>query len=219
MHRWQGLTTENTDELPPLVQDAPPPSALRSALELPALLLVSVLIVFLVKTFVAQAFYIPSESMVPQLEVGDRVVVSRTAYRLHEPRRGDIVVFPNPEHQPGTDPILPLRIVRDGLRATTVFFQTDEELIKRIVGLPGEVIEARNGHVLIDGRQLAEPYLPPDVVQLDFGPEQIPEGHVFVMGDNRTNSGDSRVFHAIPIDTIVGRAIAVVWPPTRTEFL
>lgn len=97
----------------------------------------------------------------------------------------------------------------------------DSELIKRIVGLPGEVIEARDGHLLIDGRPLTEPYLPDGLRTDDFGPVTVPEGHVFVMGDNRPNSHDSRFedIGPIPIDSIVGRAIALVWPPSRAAFL
>jgi signal peptidase I len=99
---------------------------------------------------------------------------------------------------------------------------TDEgELIKRVIGLPGETIEGKEGHVVIDGRVLFEPYLADTVVTSDFGPVTIPDGEVFVMGDNRPNSHDSRFpdIGTIEVDSIVGRAIARVWPPTRTAFL
>jgi signal peptidase I len=171
-----------------------------------------------VRANVAQAFYIPSGSMEPQLEVGDRVVVSRTAYRLHDVHRGDIVVFPSPGSVPDDDPIIE-RVAKDLLEAVAIRNPGDDELIKRVVGLPGETIGAQDGHVVVDGRRLLEPYLLADVVTDDFGPIRIPDGHVFVMGDNRANSSDSRVIGAVEIETIVGRAIARIWPPDRTAFL
>ena len=168
----------------------------------------------------AQAFYIPSGSMEPQLEVGDRVLVSRTSYRLHDVHRGDIVVFPSPTSSLGSDdePLLE-RWANDLLEAVALRKPGEHELIKRIVGLPGETVGAVDGHVVIDGHRLVEPYLSEEVVTQDFGPVTVPEGQVFVMGDNRGNSSDSRVIGTIEIDTIVGRAIARVWPPDRTAFL
>ena len=172
------------------------------------------------KAFLAQAFYIPSASMEPQLRERDRVVVSRTSYRLHEPRRGDIVVFPSPAVPPEEEGIV-AGLVHDVLESVALREPGDRELIKRVIGLPGETIEGRDGHVLINGQALVEPYLAAAVVTGDFGPIDIPEGRVFVMGDNRANSRDSRFPEVGPIaiDTIVGRAIARVWPPGRTAFL
>ena len=177
-------------------------------------------ITLVVKAFFAQAFYIPSASMEPQLREHDRVVVSRLAYRLHDPRRGDIVVFPSPAVAPPDEGLVE-GLVGDVLETVALRDPGDRELIKRVIGLPGEAIEGRDGHVRIDGRVLVEPYLAPDVVTGDFGPVVVPKGHVFVMGDNRTNSHDSRFADIGPIDagSIVGRAIARVWPPTRTAFL
>jgi signal peptidase I len=179
-----------------------------------------VVLTLVVKAFAAQAFYIPSESMEPQLRQGDRVVVSRTSYRLHEPRRGDVVVFPSPAAGPD-DAGLVVGLVHDVLEAVALRDPGDRELIKRVIGLPGEVIEGRDGRVLIDGRRLVEPYLAPDVVTSDFGPFEIPEGRLFVMGDNRANSHDSRFpdIGTIAVDSVVGRAIARVWPPGRAAFL
>jgi signal peptidase I len=172
----------------------------------------------MVKATVAQAFFIPSASMEPQLQEGDRVLVSRTAYRLHEPRRGDIVVFPSPTAPPDDDGLVE-RWAKDALEAVALREPGDDELIKRVVGLPGETISARDGRVVIDGRVVEEPYLPDGVETVDFGPVAIPEGHVFVLGDNRGNSADSRVIGTIDVDEIVGRAIARIWPPDRTAFL
>lgn len=172
------------------------------------------------KAVLAQAFYIPSASMEPQLRERDRVVVSRLSYRLHEPRRGDIVVFPSPA-MPADDEGFVERLVNGVLESIALRDPGDRELIKRVIGLPGETIEARGGAVLIDGRRLLEPYLPLEVTTGDFGPVAIPDGHVFVMGDNRPNSHDSRFadIGVIDVDTIVGRAIARVWPPGRNAFL
>ena len=157
--------------------------------------------------------------MEPQLEVGDRVLVSRTAYRLHDVHRGDIIVFPHPDSAPDDDPIIQ-RVAKDLLEAVAISRPDEDELIKRIVGLPGETVDAADGHVVIDGRRLVEPYLPEGVVtDVPGGPVTVPEGHVFVMGDNRANSSDSRVIGTIEIDSIVGRAVARIWPPDRTAFL
>lgn len=151
--------------------------------------------------------------MEPQLREHDRVVVSRLAYRLHEPRRGDIVVFPSPlvpEEDQGF-----LEGLLDGLLETFALRQPDErDLIKRVVGLPGETVEAHDGSVHVDGRRLVEPYLPDDVATGDFGPEVVPEDHVFVMGDNRNNSLDSRSDSVgmVPRDRIIGRAEVRYWP-------
>jgi signal peptidase I len=195
-------------------------SRVKAVVELPLLLIAALVLTLVMKALVAQAFYIPSASMEPQLREGDRVVVSRTAYRLHDPHRGDIVVFPSPA-VPAEDEGIVEGLVHDVLESVALRHPGDRELIKRIIGLPGETIEGRDGGVLIDGRRLVEPYLAPDVVTGDFGPVDIPTGEVFVMGDNRSNSHDSRFSDVgtIDADTIVGRAIARIWPPGRTAFL
>jgi signal peptidase I len=175
----------------------------------------------IVRTFIAQAYWIPSGSMVPQLNVNDRVVVSRLSYHLHPVHRGDIVVFKSP---PGVEPAphLPsnplLRAFRD-LGVGLGFAQDQTVLIKRVVGLPGEQVQGRDGHVFINGYLLVEPYLPKGTYTSSFGPLVVPKGHVFVMGDNRGNSLDSRYFGPIPERNIVGRALWRIWPPWRPSFL
>ncbi|HET9772567.1 MAG TPA: signal peptidase I [Acidimicrobiia bacterium] len=151
----------------------------------------SLAVALFVRGFLIQAFYIPSESMVPTLVKNDRVLVNKLSYKLHDVHRGDIVVFKAP---PGA--------------ATAQV----KDLIKRVVGLPGETIEGRNGGIVIDGKPLDEPYLPPDVRSRDFPPEKVPPNKIYVLGDNRQDSRDSTFFHAIDEDAIIGRAFVKIWP-------
>ena len=199
-------------------EPAPKPRSLLH--ELPLLLAVAFLIAFLVKTFVAQAFFIPSESMVHTLEVGDRVLVSRMSYKLHEPRRGDVVVFTSPFETEGSgdDRSLPSRVIHTVLESVGLRQPSTEDFIKRVIALPGETVEGKEGKVFVNGRQLVEPYLAEDPVG-DFPAKTIPEDHVWVMGDNRNRSSDSRVFGPIKDSKIVGRSILRIWPPNRLGFL
>ena len=220
MQAWRGVAAASEDdELQPL-REPERTSTLRVVLEIPVLVVFAAVIAVLVKSFLAQAFFIPSASMEPQLASGDRVVVSRLAYDLHEPRRGDIVVFDDPAEVPGSDDsFVLLRFGRDALEAVGVVRPDERELIKRVIALPGETVEAFDGVVHIDRRPLLEPYLPATSVTADFAAYTVPAGHVFVMGDNRSNSKDSRSFDGVPVDSIVGRAIARVWPPGRVAYL
>jgi signal peptidase I len=191
--------------------------------ELPLLIGIALLIAFLVKTFVAQAYYIPSESMVPQLKVGDRVVVSKLSYRLHKPRRGDIIVFDAPPGATGLKTEskgkgVP-RVARNVLEAVGLRQPSTEEFIKRVIGLPGDTVEGRNGKVYVNGLELVEPYLHGNVTTSDFGPVKVPKGRLWLMGDNRDNSEDSRVFGTVPESTVVGRAVVRPWPLNRLAFL
>jgi len=186
--------------------------------ELPLLVLLGLGLTLVVKAHVAQVFSIPSASMEPQLQEGDRVLVSRTAYRLHDVNRGDVIVFDSPTSIAVDEPFLEA-VAKDALEAVGLREPGDGELIKRVLGLPGETISAQEGHLVIDGHVVVEPYLPDGVATGDFGPIDIPQGHVFVMGDNRGSSADSRVIGPIDVDAIVGRAIARIWPPSRTAFL
>jgi signal peptidase I len=165
-------------------------------LEFLIILAVAFVLVFgFVRPFVLEAFYIPSESMVPTLEVGDRVFVNKFIYRFSEPERGDIVVFES---------------VNGG----------EEDLIKRVVALPGDEIEVRNGTVLVNGEEQEEPYLNRGLpFNGSYQPTEIPEGEVFVMGDNRANSADSRVFGALPVENIEGEAFMRFWPVSEIRSL
>jgi signal peptidase I len=171
----------------------------------------------LVKVFVVQAYYIPSTSMQPQLDVGDRVLVSRLSYRLHDPHRGDVVVFDDPGRD-GDAGALPVRVGREVLGALGIGTGGDS-LVKRVVALPGETVEGREGRVFVDGRELREPYLAREQVTSAFGPERVPRDRIWVLGDARENSVDSRSFGAVPIDAVEGRALFRVWPPQRSAFL
>jgi signal peptidase I len=194
--------------------------------ELPLLLVAAGLIAFVIKTFIAQAFYIPSGSMIPQLQVNDRVVVSKLAYRLHDPHRGDIVVFDAPKTfhaanpEPKRNPVAALfRKIGSGVG---LIQPSTEEFIKRVVALPGEKVDVKDGKVFVNGRELVEPYLPPGTLTLANGakfPVTVPKGDLWVMGDNRTNSSDSRYFGPIPQKSVVGRTILKVWPLPKMSFL
>jgi signal peptidase I len=181
----------------------------------------AIVVAVVVKTFVAQALFIPSVSMVPQLQVHDRVVVSKLAYRLHSPRRGDIIVFnaPPQEQQPQpTSHSVVVRIFR-GMAEAVGVVQDRTEFIKRVIGLPGETVEGRDGRIYINGQALQEPYLPVGTVTSVFAPVTVPTHQVWVMGDNRGNSNDSRFFGPIPFSQVVGRTIWRVWPLGHLSFL
>jgi signal peptidase I len=194
-----------------------PLSALR---ELAFLVVMAVVIAVVVKTFVAQAFFIPSGSMLPQLQIDDRVVVSKISYRLHDPRRGDIVVFDAPGGGgEDDDRPLPARLVRGLAESIGVVAPSTDEYIKRVVALPGERVEGSGGKVLVDGLELVEPYLPAGTATAAFPAVVVPPHSMFVLGDNRANSADSRIFGPVPRSTVVGRAIMRVWPLGHTSFL
>jgi len=179
----------------------PPRSTHRTILEWVAVIGGGVLIAFVVEAFLVQAFWIPSPSMEPTLEQGDRVLVNKLAYKFHDVHRGDVVVFERP---PGTS-----NGADDEIK----------DLIKRVVGVGGDRIESRDGSLYVNRELIDEPYLEPGT-RTDV-PEAIvvPDGQVFVMGDNRENSEDSRVFGPIDEDTIVGRAFVRVLPPDRLGWL
>ena len=158
-------------------------------------------IALLVEAFLIQAFWIPSPSMEPTLDVGDRVLVNKLSYDFHDVHRGDVVVFERP---PG---------------ASTGENGEIKDLIKRVIAIGGDTIEAKDGEVYVNGERIDEDYLEPGTPTENLPLETIPEGHVFVMGDNRINSEDSRVFGPIDEDVIVGRAFIRVLPITDIGWL
>ena len=160
------------------------------------LIAIALCLALLIRTFVAEPRYIPSESMVPTLYEGDRLVVEKVSYHFQQPRTGDIVVF-----QP------PAELQRRG-------YSKDQAFIKRVIGVPGEIVSVTNGKVYLNGQPLSEDYIaePPNQ---PFPPVQVPENEFFVMGDNRNNSNDSRYWGFLPKENIIGRAIFRFWPIDR----
>jgi signal peptidase I len=154
---------------------------------------VAVVVAVVVRAFVFETYYIPSDSMEPTLMPGDRIVVDKLAFDFHPIERGDIVVFRRPPTWPKEYP----------------------DLVKRVIGLPGETISAHGGNVYIDGHLLAEPWLPRGITTSNFGPVRVPPGEYFVMGDNRPVSADSRYFGPVPRKDIVGEVVFRYWPLSR----
>ncbi|HEY4584048.1 MAG TPA: signal peptidase I [Acidimicrobiia bacterium] len=192
-------------------EEKPAPRKRRSFLaELPGLLLTALVIAVVIKTFLIQPFWIPSESMLPTIEVNDRVMVNKLAYKWGEPQRGDVVVFRDPR-EAEIEESLPEAVIRSVLEAVGVRTRGRDDLIKRVIGLPGESIEIRDHQITVNGVPLDEPYLD-DIEMLDEGPFLVPLGEVFVMGDNRNASFDSRRFGPIPLDDLVGQAFVTIWP-------
>ncbi|MFQ5968242.1 MAG: signal peptidase I [Acidimicrobiia bacterium] len=183
--------------------------------ELPILVLVALAVAILIKTFLVQAFYIPSLSMIPTLEVGDRVLVSKISYELGEVERGDVVVFDSPfSSNDERESFLELAR-RTIMESLGLKLAATQDFIKRVIAVEGDVIEIRSGNLYVNGQPLAEPYLADGADMADFGPETVPVGTVFVMGDNRARSQDSRRFGPIEVSSIIGRAFARVWPIDR----
>jgi signal peptidase I len=166
-----------------------PGSSTKSTLrELVETVLLTLLIYVLVRSFLFENYRVVGRSMIPTLENNQYLAVNKLGYRLHKPQRGDIIVFRDPKDD-------------------------ERKLIKRVIGLPGEVVEIRDGQVLVEGRPLREPYIeaPPGY---SYTPILIPEDQYFVMGDNRNNSSDSHNWGTLPREMIVGKAWVSYWPPS-----
>ncbi len=184
----------------------------------PFLILVALAVAILVKTFVIQAFYIPSESMVPTLEVGDRVFVSKFMFDGGDIARGDVIVFENPNggelpDRSGISSVL--HWLGEGIGLAQ---PENEDFIKRVIALPGETIEIRHDVVYIDGKPLDEPYLTQAARDStgDYPLHTVPDDALFVMGDNRGNSADSRYgLGFVPLEKVIGKAFVVIWPPSH----
>jgi signal peptidase I len=184
----------------------------------PFLILVALAVAILVKTFVIQAFYIPSESMVPTLEVGDRVFVSKFMFDGGDIARGDVIVFENPNAAELPD--------RSGISSVLHWLgegiglaqPENEDFIKRVIALPGETIEIRRNVVYINGKPLDEPYLTQAARDStgDYPLHTVPDDALFVMGDNRANSADSRYgLGFVPLEKVIGKAFVIIWPPSQ----
>ena len=191
-------------------------NARRNAIEWVIVVAGALIVAVVIKTFLFQAFYIPSVSMEPTLKVGDRVLVNKLSYKLHDVHHSDIVVF----ERPSTDP----QVVEscDGKQVTITPLKNTEEvhdLIKRVIAVGGETIEVKGGNVFVNGKQIDEPYLAagtktPPFEQSAYPAQciRVPKDEVFVLGDNRMNSAASNRFGPIPESLIVGRAFVRVWP-------
>ncbi len=169
-------------------------SGVAVVLEWVIIISMALCVALLVRATVVQTFFIPTPSMVPTLKVDDRLLVDKLTLRTRDVRRGDIVVFERPAAF--TD-------------------KTIKDLIKRVVGLPGETIEGREGAVWVNGKRLVEPYLVEGITTSDFAPVRVAVDNYFVMGDNRPESFDSRFWGTVEREKIIGRALIRVWPPTR----
>jgi signal peptidase I len=204
--------------------------------EMPLLLVVAFCVAVLIRSFLVQAFYIPSSSMEQTLLVGDRVLVNKILYDVRPPARGEVIVFR------GTDRWAPENFdeepggMLDRIGETLgdlvgVSRPGEKDFIKRVIGLPGDRVECcTEGRVTVNGVAIDEPYINVDS-SLDVPPTAnvcgsrrfaevvVPEGHLFVMGDNRAVSQDSRCQGTVPIENVIGRAFLIVWPGGRWDTL
>ena len=192
------------------------PSGLRSLVEWVVVIGASLGVALLIQAFLFQPFRIPSLSMSPTLHVGDRIVVNKLSYHTHDVHRGDVVVFTRPRCKAPATPTW----------ANCGDLERLDDLVKRVVGLPGNRLYIANDRVYVNGRALSEPYvrkganIVPQPPGCGFAgtaakPYVVPMGMVFVMGDNRDDSIDSRCFGPITEKSIVGRAFFKIWPPGR----
>ena len=182
--------------------------------ELPVLLLIAFGLAFILRTFVIQVFYIPSSSMEDTLAINDRIVVEKISYRLHDPERGDIIVFEGDEITPAENGAV-ARVIRGIGQFIGIVPANAQDFVKRVIGVAGDHIEILEGRVLVNGVELDEPYV--NFTDLrSSGPFDVPEGQLFVLGDNRPNSSDSRFgLGFVDIDHVVGRAFITIWPFDR----
>ncbi len=209
--------------------------------ELPVLLLIALVLAVLIKTFLVQAFFIPSSSMEKTLHgcpgcSGDRVLVNKLTYRFRDPKPGEIVVFRGPgSWDPEVHIEGPSNILQRGIRAVGqvigIAQPNEKDFIKRVIAVGGQTVQCcdSQGRILVDGRPLDEPYIYRDGQEdpklMQFGPIRVPDGRLWVMGDHRNASADSRAHIAdanlgtISVDDVVGKAFIIVWPPSRWDTL
>lgn len=165
---------------------------------------IAVLVAVIIRAGVAEARVVPTPSMVPTVQPGDRLLVEKIAYRFTGPSRGDIIVFEPPF----------------GLPASFLQKMTgmEDDYLKRVIGLPGDTLEVKNGQVLVNGQPLVEPYIQ-EAPQYVMQPVKVPEGKLFVLGDNRNNSNDSHAWGFLDVSAVHGRAVARFWPLNRVSAL
>jgi signal peptidase I len=214
---------------PPTEPESPPyhkederrPGVLAILRETVVLVALAVLLAVVFKTFLVAAFYIPSGSMESTLNVSDRVLVEKLTTRFGEIERGDVVVFVHEE--PGFEPVGPSNPVAgffSGLgQAVGVVPPSERDFIKRVVGLPGDVISCRGGKLFRNTQPVTEPYLDEGTTTDGCERTRVDPGELFVMGDNRANSQDSRSFGPIRESDVVGRAFVRIWPLNHIGWL
>jgi signal peptidase I len=152
------------------------------------------ILAFGIRTFVAEARYIPSESMLPTLQVNDRLIIEKISYHFKDPKHGDVVVF---------EPTKALK--EKGFK---------DAFIKRIIGLPGDRVEIKQEKVYVNGDVITEGYIE-GAPKYNFGPVTVPDDQYLVLGDNRNNSYDSHYWGYVPRENLIGRAVVRFWPPDR----
>jgi len=184
------------------VKQPPPPKPENGWVEAAKTIGLSLILAVGIRQFVAEARYIPSESMVPTLAVNDRLMVEKITYLIHPPEREDIVVFWPPDN------------VSEVCQGQPNPNKQKDAFIKRVIGLPGEKVEVREGKVLINDQLLPEPYTS-ELSRDPWGPKIVPPNSYLMMGDNRNNSCDSRRWGFVPRNDIIGRAAFRFWPFDR----
>ena len=188
--------------------------------ELVPLVLSALLLAILIKSFLIQAFFIPSASMEPALEPGDRILVCRICKVFSDATYGDVIVFSDPHPAPHEDRGIAggfLHWLGEGIGVAR---PEDDDFIKRVVAMEGDTWEMRRGVMFVNGTQVREPYLAAERDSRDFGPETVPDGMLFVLGDNRLHSGDSRFpppggLGYVPEEKVIGEAFVIAWPFER----
>ena len=201
--------------------------------ELPLLLIVAFCLAVLIRTFLVQAFFIPSGSMQQTLEIKDRVLVNKVIYDVRDPLRGEIVVFRGPETwaSESTEPVsntFGAKLGRTIGDLVGVSRPGERDFIKRVIGLEGDKVACcdAQGRITVNGKSINEPYIfenspldaPPNPRQCTsrvFTEVTVPAGQIFVMGDHRGVSQDARCQGPVPVDNVIGRAFVIVWPTSR----
>ncbi len=165
----------------------------REFRELTFLLLVALLISFGIRTAVAESYIIPTGSMVPTINVGDRILANKLVYRFRTPKRGEVVIF-NPPRGVGNQPF-----------------------VKRVIGLPGDTVEIRDGKIYVNGSVFKVKTA--TVTEYRYRPIRVPKGYIFVLGDNRNRSYDSHCWGFLPLDNLIGEGVLIFWPPEDIKLL
>lgn len=164
------------------------------------IIVIGLLVALFVRIFIAEPRFIPSESMLPTLAVGDRLVVEKVSYHFTKPKARDVIVFtPPPQLQ-------------------MLGYKKNQVFIKRIIAQEGDTVAVKDGQVYVNGKPLQEDYIlePP---RYEFEPVKVPPGCVFVMGDNRNNSNDSHIWGFLPKENIIGKAVFTFWPPEHIKII